>query len=1101
MPLSFDDPSIVFNINKGTILEASAGSGKTTTLTERWLASFLYLLVWEKYSVSEALQSMTALTFTKKAASEMKSRIRKRIQELWDQNELPYFLEQLRQYVGEYPVSLEEILSDLSRQKTDIEDLLSGAKIMTINAFVFYILRSYPLELNKDIGLNPEEDSISVSEKETRIAVLRKLIQQPQDQPTFPLGVRLLGLNTWIRFFDQFRDLVSRFGDQAIYQGLKASGYLLESQQLSEIVLSEDPEEKIYYLLKPSIQACKASLEQENSKKNLLKENAAFYEVLNNCTKDNLLFLFSKDNRYKESKAVKDEEINQLREASSHSYQQLVDALYRIIISLLFPISELCTKELKKRQAEYGEISFGDSEIALLDVLQNLQFLYKLQSRMRFFFTDEYQDTSDLQKEIFDKLISSETIIPFFVGDPKQSIYSFRNANVYLFNQTIQEFQDRDYQYKLLNTNYRSTAGHVDLVNYLFTDVFRSSPINYAPQLSNKEGNSEFVYTLALGLEDQEKYSVQEKLQQAYGEALIVVQSMLSEGITPGEIMILFRNRLSILEFYRFAKEYAPSLPLSSSVREILWDSVYISPLISFLKVLLIPYHDLSMIELLKTPIFRKSDIEINELLITAKKGNKALFDVLPDQDRFLIQEFLVLRDRIPLEELISLLVKEIQYEAYLDLISETGEARATLTLFIEEAQKLQVKKEMSLGEFIYSIEEKKFHIEDAEFSGEEGKTLRLMTIHSAKGLESPYVIYVHKPKSNEEKVRFPMYLDKKVAFDLLGKGLIAENLSKCYLQEFVEEEKRLAYVACTRAKQKFIFCAVPSINRSSTGFFETQWESFLNKELLEKDLRYVSQQQVLDLSILQTQKISGVVEDLSAYEHRYQWLENNKKTFQEFPQFLSVSLLLDAEFNPEQFHDKYLRRSFNFVDSLRELAEEEFTLKSPSLQDIGILVHILLQKFDRPDPQEVWTYLETHHSEMQEAFDQVISYAEAYWNSDFYKELFQDADTMDKECRVVYLLPNDIMIRAVADLYISSQKRTIVDYKLSIGNNIERYSRQLSYYALLSEKCGQQVDELVLFGLKEAKAYPLLWNREETERSFQQSVTKAMDLLTRSRF
>ena len=80
MALQFDDPSVVFNIKKGMILEASAGSGKTTVLTERWLASFIYLIVWEQKSISEALRGLTALTFTRKAATEMKMRIRSRIE-------------------------------------------------------------------------------------------------------------------------------------------------------------------------------------------------------------------------------------------------------------------------------------------------------------------------------------------------------------------------------------------------------------------------------------------------------------------------------------------------------------------------------------------------------------------------------------------------------------------------------------------------------------------------------------------------------------------------------------------------------------------------------------------------------------------------------------------------------------------------------------------------------------------------------------------------------------------------------------------------------------------------------------------------------------
>jgi len=1113
MPLTFEDPSIVFDVNKGMILEASAGSGKTTILTERWLSSFLYLIVWEQKTVSEALQSITALTFTKKAAIEMKTRIRERIEELWQDHELEYMLKEIEKFAGSYPTPLDQIITHLESQRNQIDDLLSSAKVMTINAYVLQLLRAHPLELNIDIGLTPEEGSydISSTEKETQLNLLRKLLVQeyPKHQTIFQFGVQLLGLNKWISLLEQIRKLVSQYGDRAIREALNNSVYFLYEREILEAMTNPDPQSQVFAVISPSINALVETLEIENNHKALARGNIKLYQSLKNINKDNLLNLFSKDllGVYRESNPVKDDVLNVLRENSYYAYQSFIDGLYRIIMPLMMPISDLCTQELKNAQAEYGEISFGDSEIVLLDALKNKTFLDKITRHTRFFFADEYQDTSDLQKEIFDSIIADEHIIPFFVGDPKQSIYSFRKANVYVFRDTINEFLACNYEHKLLNTNYRSSKSHVDLVNYLFTDIFQNdhSGILYQNQLSKKEEEGNFAYTLALGIEDEEteKNLTKDKLDKAYHEALFMVNDLILQKVNPGEIMILFRNKASILDFYRLAKEYYPQLPLSSSVRNILWDNSYIIPILSFLKTLLNPHHDLTMIELLKTPIFRKTDMEINELLIIAQENDKSLFEVFEGDEYEVLREFIVLRDRISLEELISLLIKELHYEEYLDLISETGDAKATLSLFIDEAQKLQEKREMSLGDFINYIDQKKTSTEEAEFSGEEGKTLRLMTVHSSKGLESPYVIYIHKANSREKNVRYPLYQKNQIAFDILGKGIMAENLGREKLKEETAEEKRLAYVAITRAKKNFIFCALPTImkeTKTESKLFETQWASFINKELIEKNEIYASRKLNLNITI-EKQKNSSFSEDMSSYNQRYEWLLKKDKAFirQELPQFLSVSLLLDAEFNPEKFYDKYIRHSFNLLDSLRELGEEEFTMYTPSQQDIGTLVHILLQEFDNPSHEEVKQYLQMHHHEKEEVFDLALSYAYGYWESEFYQSLLTNSSLADKERQVLYLLPNEIMMRATADLYVSSQdnKHTIVDYKLSVGKNRDRYHRQLSYYALLSEKAHQQVDNIVLFSLKEAKEYYLTWDRAETEKYFNDAVQKAMNFLT----
>ncbi len=368
------------------------------------------------------------------------------------------------------------------------------------------------------------------------------------------------------------------------------------------------------------------------------------------------------------------------------------------------------------------------------------------------------------------------------------------------------------------------------------------------------------------------------------------------------------------------------------------------------------------------------------------------------------------------------------------------------------------------------------------------------MTVHASKGLESECVFYVHNSGGRGEQARFPVYQRGRVAFDVLGKGQVADELAEIYLEEYLEEEKRLAYVACTRAKKKFVFVSLGEKPKEG----KVHWNAFINQELIANHSFYGSRNEVFDGIEVRNDDASAQEDDDKAYYERFEFLTANTAVFREIPQFLSVSLLLDAEFNPKQFYDKYLRRSFDLVDSLRELADEEFSIKTPSQQDIGSLLHKVLQDFDNPPKDELLEYLESRHPEKSDCFAVVVDYAYGYWESDFYKDLRKDSGwSVEKEKQVTYILPNDIIIRAVADLHYSRDKDIIVDYKLSVGKNLERYQRQLSYYALLSEQCGQKVDEIVLFSMKDGKEYPLIWDRDETKEKFDTAVNKAMELLT----
>ncbi|MGL4367476.1 MAG: UvrD-helicase domain-containing protein [Brevinemataceae bacterium] len=1108
MSLTFDDPSLVFDVNTGVILEASAGSGKTTILTERWIASFLYLLVWENKSLSESLYSLTALTFTRKAAGEMKARIRDRINNIWNSEELFQILENIKDYLGDYPKPLEQIKEELKAYKYDLDDLLSGASITTINAFVLSSLRSHPLELENEIGLTSESsgNDVSFSEKEAQSRVLQMLIQEKfseYEQNIFQLGVQICGMSQWKKFFQQIRKIVFEYGSQAVNRSLELSSYLEYQQAVLSAVESKNPVEEIWNLISLPRTKLFYALENESAYKGkLINNNDIIYRSLKNVNPDLFPMIFSPDMRGKYKLApVKDDELNTFRELSLQAYREFVDCLYRVMVPLILPISDLCTLELRKIQSENKEISFGDSELLFLSMLEKPAFLKKIQSRIRFLFVDEYQDTSDVQKNMFDLILSDCSIIPFFVGDPKQSIYRFRKANVYVFNQTALEFQQRNFKHKLLNINYRSSASHVELVNFLFGNIFSedNSFISYTDQRSVISESGEFTFTLSLQDDDSDqKILTADRLHSAYYDALGYIHELLSKGVDPGKIMVLFRNKSSILEFSLLVKEKAPYLPLSSSVRNILWDSKYIAPLISFLKVLLYPHHDLTLIELLKTLFFRKTDTEINRLLLNASKEKQSLFQVLDVEERLMLEEFIVLRDRIPLEELIGLIIKSTEYEDILFHTADFQEASATLRLFVEEAQQIQKKRQFNLAEFINEIEQKRSLPDDAEFAGEEGETLRLMTIHSSKGLESPYVIYVHKVSSKESKIRFPIYNQEGTAFEIFGKGCIAEKMGEAELLEMTSEEKRLAYVALTRAKKGFMFCALPSIvKKNQKDHFKTQWSSFLNQELINTHDVYRTQKRGM-ISFVPLSESSQSLVDYQQYQQRYDelLLQDKQINRNALPQFLSVSLLLDMEFESNQFYDKHCIGFFNIIDSMKKSIHKDSGFDAG---EIGTLVHYILQFCPNTDIGLADRMLNQQYPEKKLLFDEILSYVQNYWKSEFYQHLVAKSSYLDKERMFAFKMDNGVVVKAAVDLYmLSRDKYIIADYKVSVNElSMRRYQRQLAYYALISEKSGCKVDELVLFSLKHGKTYHLHWDSSETLNAFDYYSSAVIDMLS----
>lgn len=1090
MALNFTDPSLVYQIDAPLLIEASAGSGKTTILTERWVAVFIGQLAWDGLDPSQALAAMAALTFSRKAAAEMKERIRARLDELFEEGGLEALLSQLQAF-RQKKINIPQSAENLRAQKAFIDDMIASAQISTIDSFILAALRQNPLELPEETPIDPKEKDLL--EAEAQKLTLRACLNgalSPGLQKAFAMGVALCGFKGWQAFFKSLRSKSSSMGEGAFTQALINSGFLSKQQ----VALSAPDAAALYQLfIKAPLGRLIEAMQSEAAYKELPTDNKALLHNLLDIDEETFMGLFQKKifPQYQAGKPVKNEELISLREISLKAAQILADACTDAALSLMLPLSNHCGALLQNLRKEKGTSSFSENTALFLKALQSGPMAEKIQSRLRYFFADEFQDTSPEQYQIF-SLISGQAV-PFYVGDPKQSIYGFRGADAAVFQRAAEEFRQKNWRTAILTENRRSCPSHVHFVNDIFSEAFAQGAISYIPQIPLKEGAGYLGYTLAPEKPSKEdspsKTKAPEEPTQSFAEALSFIRKENLEGTPYGDILVLFRTKNEILQFYSYLKNTAPEIPVSSSQRANLFKSPYISPLMGFLRAIDNPSDELRLIALLKGVFFRKDDQQISALLSKARRAGTPLYNVLPPADTALIAPYISLKGRILLAELISRFVKESSYEFILE--QGMGEALATLRLFIEELQNIELNHSLSLDGFLRLIDEEGIEALEAEFSGGEGKNVRLLTMHNAKGLESNCVIYIcrnSKVLRNSSEL-YPLEIGGRIAFDAFGKGLLAEELKTAKEQQDFNEEKRLIYVALTRAKTSFYLCGLPSLPDKPSPL---KIGHILNKELFgQKYPGHLTSQFEAEAR----PPVQNINED-DAVKERYLQLKSldQAANFSSYPQTLSVAQLLDAEFSPQRF----FRSAEDLSESLRDMGEDGFELAMPSPADIGTMVHACLQQFDKADAPQLNAYLQLNFPEFDSAFDEVQRLAFNYLQSPFYQNLSASATHKEKERSVQMLLSIEgaqILLRSVADLYVEGGKKRIVDYKLSLGSNLDRYKRQLSYYAYLSEAAGYPVDELALFILKESKEYLFPYAPGETKTAFNKAVEAALKI------
>lgn len=814
-PLNSQQAEAVGEFGTDLLVTAGAGTGKTSVLSSKYLR----LLEEHRASVSE----IVAITFTKKAAAEMRNRIQQEI--------LAHTLEE---------TTAEEV-DFWQKQLRSLE----SARITTFHSFCLGLLHEHPL----DIGLAPVTNILGDGEETIYLnqaieqSLLKSFHDPNLDSQTLTRLVLDFGWDTFIR---NLADIYRRIRES----GRHFDEIVRRSMAFLEAAIHQVPyqinhiDEEIVDFLE-FCKTVKLTERAEEIVNTFRDEYRVRQEILkNNPGSDSVLSIFSQLKKGLPKTvpgSIKDRVVG-IHEMMDAYSRKLLDqeAIQRMAIvgSLLQEINTTYSNVKK----ELGLMDFTDQIRLVRDLLlDHPDILTEARQEIQYLLVDEFQDTNSLQAEIVELLVGTghNTGRLMVVGDIKQSIYRFRGAEADLIEDFAERLRQSQGKVIPLTQNYRSNATIIRFVNSFCRDLFQNESFDYqCLEAAGKdvEGNIEFLLT---GGNDREA--------EARMVARRIAQLVRNDNFKYGDIkyrdiVILFRASTSMQLYQQALQEMA--IPYYTASGGGFYRRPEVVDQLNLLRLVEQRYHGVALLGLLNSPYVSLSA----ESLLWLSEGRELLeqfygqeeFSVhIPGTERFRLEGFRKLllylqqnREYLNIAAIIRTALQNSNYREVLWSMPHAGQRLANLDKLLEKADEFTGKGFNDLRrflEFIEKLEEVEVVEGEAQTQAETGDAVRLMTIHRAKGLEFPVVILPDLDR------QFPINSQGRLAFHKsaglglsirLGDGESApsslwERIKELDKREELAELKRVLYVALTRAKQQLIM-AGSGCNRSKGKSIET---------------------------------------------------------------------------------------------------------------------------------------------------------------------------------------------------------------------------------------------------------------------------------------
>ncbi|WP_459883541.1 UvrD-helicase domain-containing protein [Caminibacter profundus] len=832
-----------FSIQNSFAISAGAGSGKTYTLSRRYINAYLGFDFFEDAKGSDKLKEadinkIVTITFTEAASLEMKERIFNLMQKIvefdnLDKNDSDYnsikssfsnLDESTKQYVKE---RLKQALSKIDE-----------AIITTIHGFCFDIVKRY----GDFIGFN---SSLKVANDLEREAFFEEAMYEVLNDSKFESDIldvskylSLFKTKEFIKkyvFSKKFRD----YFDRVIID-------LDELKKIIKILFSID--DKLIDNANEEIEGLREYFDKLYSFEDVLEFNLFIEEKIGekldyrkNTHKEKYANLRILKDNFDFDKFAFDKEKEELFISILNSYKKILEEVYKKYLSKL---------------EENLMIDFD------LIIHKADEILDKIDLDYKYVMVDEFQDTNETQFNIVKKIAKNNL---FIVGDEKQSIYAFQGGEIEVFKKACKKLQ-----VKTMSDNYRSDREIINFVNKIFAKIFTNdykidtnfcatyTPLN---SKSNEDGSIGFLVTKD---EESEAENVAKYIKEIIEGKR---DNKIKEYIDKNQkaIGILFDSKTKMNEFKEALNRYGIECKVNGGNG--FWQKDEIKDIFFCLKAYTLKgklnttQNIYYLTGAMKSNILHFKEEEIKKYF--ENLGKKIEFNFLDKYKKENIHK--------TIRELFNKSGAYLTYENY-EL------ALANIEELIREVILLENEWGNDLEKIVSILEENILNAnkEEAYYESKTANSIELSSIHYTKGLDYPMVILVNSDKSllkqsTSEMIKYEKFSinsDEKflVGFKLDDYSPLAYRVvSEISKLKHIEEKKRLLYVALTRPKHKIL---ISSYNIKNNKIPKNSYI-----EMILNGLGVTNFERIKDYEVVYSENLEAKSEDI---KKKFEIIENS---------------------------------------------------------------------------------------------------------------------------------------------------------------------------------------------------------------------------------
>jgi ATP-dependent helicase/nuclease subunit A len=1038
------------------LVEAGAGSGKTQMLAERMAAGVA--------SGAYRIEHMAAVTFTRKAASELRGRFQGA-------------LEKLLQEDGEGAPLDSEGVARVRSALSNLERFFAG----TIHAFCARLLRERPVESGVAPGFSELDE---VQDLDLRRRAWRDFIAStrsagdPDMLALLATGVRPGDLDGAFETLCLHEDVEFPPGDgQAPDVGpAKASlqAFWAGLQRLLPHRIADEAKCKF-------LQKAVAFRTQMRTAAHHLDEPAVLADLLATWDCESTITMKWWADTRQEGSRLRDAVAVLHGDFLAATVQPFLKAwrqyVYRLAVGLLTRARSDATQERRRRNV----LNYADLLTMSARVLrENHQVRQALQRKYRHLFVDEFQDTDPVQAEIIFLLAAAEddgsesspdwrevTLRPgalFVVGDPKQSIYRFRRADIDIYNAVRERIaQSANGRVLPLTMNFRSARGLCEWANAVFGTRFPAEPTPHAPQYApldaHQEDDAGRVLTLTYACPKAEVPEEDARRIASY------IRAEVDAGRRTFSDFLVLARRKRYIGIYARALE-ALNVPVEASGAGAFGQSPEVATVTALLRALADPQDPLPLIAVLRGPLFGISDPEL-----FAYRQSGGWFGLFggddgkePDPVRSALaamRQFYRWTRVLPAP---AALERVLEATGYLALASTTpdGVDAGDLVHAVDRVRQV-VEDGGSLADAADALEadsEAASEVESLPLEPGRSDVVRVMNLHKAKGLEAPVVFladpcggWAPKPELHIQRQGatargwFPIVRRSEQSFAETVLGThpdwpLHAAAEEPYLRA---EEDRLLYVAATRARDVLV------VSRWVGGNLSTPAWGVLNGFLGSCDELVVPPAPaVLPVAPADTSEAARAAAD-AARSAAFDTVRA--------PSWSITSVTSDAD---------HIRRMVrpeepDADDPTQVVRKDTPSHRADAGQAWGSLIHALLEHAmrhpaaTRDDLRRLAMWLTVQEPQLRTVLDQALDTVEAAARGDFW----QKARAGEHSAEAPFLVEgkSGALTTGVIDLLFESGGRwEFVDYKTDVDLVPTAYAQQLEAYSAALEKFGCSV-------------------------------------------